>query len=218
MFLRFLRQFVDLGLYKSSCILFSCLFFVSCTTVDSKKMARSSAAVVNQGKCIQALSKTRSSRSYREIEKLASEANMSVVEYVIKLVEYVIKYAHIDQFNSYFEKLQKAGVEIPRQFSDGTSPMEYVIKYAEQTDFKTKIETLLKAGVEIPRQFSDGTSPMEYVIRHTTYKPDFKTKIETLLKAGVEIPQQLLEYLIRVPYGSNKIKLEILQEVGVAIP
>ncbi len=32
----FLRQFIDLGLYKSSCILFSCLFFVSCNTVNNK--------------------------------------------------------------------------------------------------------------------------------------------------------------------------------------
>lgn len=30
------KQFVDLGLYKSSCILFSCLFFVSCNTANSK--------------------------------------------------------------------------------------------------------------------------------------------------------------------------------------
>ncbi len=32
----FLSNFLKLGLYKSSCILFSCLFFVSCNTVSSK--------------------------------------------------------------------------------------------------------------------------------------------------------------------------------------
>ena len=32
----FLSNLLKLGLYKSSCILFSCLFFVSCTTVSSK--------------------------------------------------------------------------------------------------------------------------------------------------------------------------------------
>ena len=40
----YFKQFIDLGLYKSSCILFSCLFFVSCNTVAHKSTEVVSAA------------------------------------------------------------------------------------------------------------------------------------------------------------------------------
>ncbi len=40
----FFRQFFDLGLYKSSCILFASLFFVSCNTVSNKPTEVVSAA------------------------------------------------------------------------------------------------------------------------------------------------------------------------------
>ena len=96
-------------------------------------------------------------------------------------MEYVIKYVHGDQFNSYFESLQKAGVEIPRQFSDGTSLTRAILGPL--------------FSVEIPRQISNGISPMEYVIKYAE-QTDFKTKIETLLKAGVEDPSTVLGWYI----------------------
>ncbi len=215
--------------YQKIKIALICLFFVSGFSLE---VFANSNNVVSQ-KCIQALSKPKhivslvklavtnrkAYRAYREIEKIASESNMSLVEYVIKNA------FDADDFKTKFETLLKAGVEIPQQFSDGTSLVEYVIKNAfDADDFKTKFETLLKAGVEIPQQFSDGTSLVEYVIKNAFDADDFKTKIETLLKAGVKIPQLLLENLTfdadylktkRVPSFSNKIKLEILKEAGV---
>ncbi len=43
----FIRQFADLGLHKSSCMLFSCIFFVSCSTVSKKPTEVTSAGSRN---------------------------------------------------------------------------------------------------------------------------------------------------------------------------
>ena len=139
----FLSNLLKLGLHKSSCILFSCLFFVSCTTVSSKKMARSSAAVVSQEKCIQALSvvtKLKNKYIATRITRLAAQKGISPLSYVIIHThgeDFKAKFAALEEssFNSrIYTSVDSLWARLIRSINNGINNEE---------DFKTKATVLL---------------------------------------------------------------------------